>query len=273
MKKAVLAILLIIHGLCAIEDSNLQPNSIISFDRIIKKEKTIAASLKNRKYYKNLFSGFKIAIGALGVFQTAASSLNTAAWICGYNQPISLPQNPSVPQSKKEWLLNNVISALGTVGIYYFFAKAEQQYGSADTIRWFVATKQPFYITLRELYFLSQQVGMGSEQEPLILEMQKRFTKLIDQTEHVIAFMRYKAEDFDEKRRIDVQRIIDHAIDRLDHIYKDIAYAIQNDAHNVTYHLDSVLIIFEGDCARFAHAEKSRWINPSAVLDMMNNFV
>lgn len=273
MKKTALTVLLIMHGLYAVESSNVQSSSIISLDRIIKNEKTIAASLKNRKYYRGLFNGFKIAIGALGAFQTAVSTANTTAWICGYKQPILLPQNTPVVQSKKEWVLNNIISALGTVGIYYFFAKAEQHYGSADTIRWFVATKQPFYITLREFYFLSQQVGMSSEQEPLILEMQKRFTKLVDQTEYVIAFMRYKAEDFDEKRRIDAQRIIDHAIDRLDHIYKDIAYAIQNDTHNVRYHLDSVLMIFEGDCARFAHAEKSRWINPSAVLDMMNNFV
>jgi len=244
---------------------------LISLDRIIKNEKKIEQSISSRAYYRYAFTGTKVCMGTVAAIRTVADTVNTAAWFLGYNQPINTPGTVQAQESRKEWLLKSIISLFGTVGFYYFFTKLEQQYGSAADIRWFVTVQSPFYTTLRELYFLGQEAPLAKNPQRLQKEMRALFNKLVDQTEQVIAFMRYKKEKFSEQRKVQADAVIDHLIERSNIVYSDVAHALDTDAHNVTYHLDSILMLLEGDCARFARAEGSQWINPSAILDMMHN--
>lgn len=248
-----------------------EQQSLISRDRITKYENNIEVLLKNRVYYRGAFTATKIWMGTCAAVQGIANTINTAAWLAGYNQPITMSQDLHVSESKKEWLVKSVLSVLGTLGFYYLFAKAEQQYGAAPDIRWFVTVKSPFYITLRELYFLAQEVPTTKEPQQLCVEMKKRFDKLINQTEQVVAFMRYKQRSFSPKKKLEAEHVINHLLERIEPLYREISDAIATDAYNVTFHLDSVLILLEGDCSRFSHVEGGHWINPSAVLDIMQN--
>lgn len=280
MKKIVLLSIsmILLQDTHAHDNKTTQTSSMVSLDRIIKNEKKIALSLKNRTYYRGIFTGLKVLMGTATAVHTTADAVNTVAWCLGYNQPINNWRvSDYAPKSRTEAITNSVVSSLiaglGMICLYTLFAKTEQQYGSAADIRWFVAAKSPFYITLRELYFLAQQASRAKDSQQLIKEMKNRFNKLIDQTENVLAFMRYKKEKLSAQKKLDAEHAINHLLEHIEPLYNDVAQAIAADAYGVTYHLDSVLMLLEGDCARFAQAEGSRWINPSAVLDMMQNFV
>lgn len=252
--------------------------SVISFDRILIKEKNVAKLLAHRANYRKVFTTVKVLVSAYGLASGVAGILDFFG--LRFNEPsvklsdveVLLQKNT---QSFQQRLLQSagqaVVSTAAHLGFYYIFSKAEEQYGPTADIRWFVTIKNPFYTTLRQLYFLAQEVPLTKKPQELHQEMEQLFSTLIDQTENIIAFMQHKKELFPQERKVKAEQVIQHFIGRVESIYADFARALHTDAYNVTFHLDSVLMLLEGECARFAATEKSSWINPSVILGMMQS--
>lgn len=276
--SAKLVCILTLFSAAYAQDVQQKKRSLISGDRILVKEKNVAKLLANRAYYRKTFTGLKVLMSAYGLY----------SGVCGVCDFFGIPlsetyvklsdvtlaqkrDTETYTQRIARSLGQTVITTAAHLGFYYMFSKAEEQYGSAPDIRWFVTIKNPFYATLRELYFLAQESALSKKPEELNEEMAQLLNKLIDQTENIIAFMRHKKEQFPEGRKIKAEQIIQHLIDRVEVLYGDVARALQADTYNVTFHLDSVLMLLEGDCARFARCEKSSWINPSVILGMMQS--
>ncbi len=142
-----------------------------------------------------------------------------------------------------------------------------------ETILWCVMTQAPYTATIRGLAWYAQKASLEGtafeEKHHFILKRQT--TLLAKQCEQVIGFMEWKADQLTVKEAQDEAHLIAHELfDECNQKLISIENAITQNNALLAYHLDSLFLVMQHECARFAQVEGSQWIDPHMLLAIAN---
>jgi len=142
-----------------------------------------------------------------------------------------------------------------------------------ETILWCVMTQAPYTATIRGLAWYAQKASLEGiafeEKQHFILKRQTAL--LAKQCEQVIGFMEWKADRLSIKEAQEDAHIIARELfDECNQKLLSIESAITQNNALLAYHLDSLFLVMQHECARFAQVEGSQWIDPHMLLAIAN---
>jgi hypothetical protein len=142
-----------------------------------------------------------------------------------------------------------------------------------ETVLWFVMTQAPYTATIRGIAWYAQKASLDGipldERQHAILKRQ--CAMLTKQCEQIIGFMEWKADQLTNKEAQDDAHAIAHELfDECNQKLLSIDSAITKNNALLAYHSDSLFLVLQHECARFAQVEGSNWIDPHMLLAIAN---
>jgi hypothetical protein len=271
MKKSILcALFLGIASSAAMVDDKVP---VLSKERIRAKAQSLHLFVKQRAPLATAWSVAKAGMAGIGAFYLARFVFEEARrLVSSETVPVSSEVLvPMVTLGELELWKNRiggfVLSTIGTLGLSYVFGNIEKSYGAPITLSWFVTKRAPFYVTIRCLHALENEEGSSLDAS----EQTMLFTKLIDQTEDILAFMAHAEQSFDPDKKPLARQIRQRFSDQLETLLGDLHKAMADGMAHHSYILDTIATTIERGCLRFTVLEGTHWIDPDLIFDMMQN--